>query len=502
MTWLLDLTWAGRVFRFASEPVTPLDAQGVPLPYAGGLVPRYEIGADVGQVQRDLEVDLGELLFPVDVARWHREGRPLLGALGELSTWTAGDTHESRVVRVTGSVSLAEFGADGEPVTLALRWDSGGDGASIVPPQATVTTTTLPDADDGARGKTYPLVVGMPGLGETSSPMIPVSGGAPAFVSDATVANGQILLSLGAVAATTVTVLNVTDAAWETRTVATGADDTGRTISVTDGSVGEPYAAGDVLWVDWSSSSGGILRVDGTGAIDTASHWIAWLVSLSTAEIDAAAWTRLPIDGYRLAGYIDDPSVSPLEFLERQILPLLPLSAVPGPRGLRPVLWRFDARDTDAVIDLVDGENCSRVSSLAIDVGSVRNSITVMYAPRASDGEMARSVTLDEDTHPGCAASRTYLPARAETIESVILYDTATAWRVAGWRAAAFSLPVEAVSYEADADLAVGDVVTITDSGLHLSARVAVVATVAYDGPTTTVRLVMFTIPGRDSLRA
>jgi hypothetical protein len=83
------------------------------------------------------------------------------------------------------------------------------------------------------------------------------------------------------------------------------------------------------------------------------------------------------------------------------------------------------------------------------------------------------------------------------------VYDVSTAERIAHGLASMWALPLESVTYDIldDAiDPSVGDVVSLTDDGLHLAARVAHVAAVVYDGPAVSVRLVMFSQPGRDSL--
>ena len=63
-------------------------------------------------------------------------------------------------------------------------------------------------------------------------------------------------------------------------------------------------------------------------------------MSLGNAQVDYNEWVTLKpvLNNYKFAGYINSTEVSPLEFLENEIIPYLPISVVYGPKGLKPVL--------------------------------------------------------------------------------------------------------------------------------------------------------------------
>jgi hypothetical protein len=500
MIWLLDLTWAGRVFRFASEPVTLVDADGVSLPYAGGLDPSYTVGAAIGEVQADLEVELGEVLFPVDAALWHRSGRPLLGCPATLSTWVSGAS-ETRRARLSGVVSVAEVGALGEPVRLVLRW-SAPDGARVVPTAAAVNVDTSNLADPGVYGTPYPRVFGSPGLGLSTTGLdIFATGGTVLPVLDQ--AGRVLLLADGPVAGTSCTVIRIKNdgtATAETAVPITATTDgLGRTISVATTTTA--ITDGHTHWVDWTTTTGGTLRRDSSSPILTFGDLLYWLVGESSTTFDPTAWRDViaQLSAYRVGYYVDDDS-SPLDIIKDVLLPILPLSVVPGPNGLRPVFWGLSS--TDASAHLVEGENASRVSRAKLDAGEVFNDVTLRYAPRADDGTHARVAVGTEDTHAACAASVTYLPRSALVVETVAVYDSATADRIVGDLVSAYALPVERINYRdlGGLDLDVGQVIALTDSGLHLTARIALVEAVAYSGGDVEYSLALYTVPGRDTL--
>lgn len=497
MTWLLDLTWSGRVFRFASVPIT---VGGVD--YVGGLVPSFTLGAEPGTLQRDVEVDLGELLFDVDVAEWQAKGRPLLGATAVLSTYDG----SIKRARVSGQVEAAEVGEYGEPVALTLTW-TAEDGARVVPVAAAVELNTWNNADAAVYGEPYPRVFGRPGHNIASVAGRPVTGGSPGVVVDDT-GNGTALISDDAVVGTgNPRVLRLRGSTWtaltsEAPTVTT--DGLGRTVTVIDGGSAGFFAHGDTVWVDWPYlSTGTTARRDSNAPILSFGDLLYWLAGESDATFDTSAWRSIPaaLGGYDVGYYVDDDS-SPLDIIENVCLPLLPLSVIPGADGLVPVVWRLDARTAD--VSLVEGGNVARVSRLRTETDEVATDIELAYAPRADDGQPYAVARADETTHPACAESYSWIGRRRLRLETQAVYDATTAHRIVGWLALSKGSIVERVRYEDwdGLDLEVGAVVSVTDTGLSLSGRIGHVVEVAYTGNVTEYVVAMYRLPGRDSLRA
>jgi len=95
----------------------------------------------------------------------------------------------------------------------------------------------------------------------------------------------------------------------------------------------------------------------------------------------------------------------------------------------------------------------------------------------------------------------------SDELETVCVYDDATAAAVLSWRARAYALGQSTVDYvvrESDWGwLERGSVVTVTDPDLHFAARVAVVVDIQIDDSDTMgLRLLLIEDPARDGRTA
>lgn len=493
----LDLTWSGRVFRFASAPVAIPDPDGTSHAYAGGLDLQWEdVAPLLDDGPRD-DIDLGEIVLPVDVARWHAEGRDLVACPAVLSLWAPGRDIDERQVLMVGTVDATEHGADGEPVALSMRPPSTEDGAVYPPAGAVVSAETWPDAHVSELGKPYPWVIGKPGLPSGTVPAL-ARGGAPALLVD-TDSNGTWLVSIGRVAAATV-VLIAGDGTTEAIAVTHQTDARGQLVAVVVGTSSSMLSAGGPYSVDWSASAGGTLAVGKTTAALGAGEIALLLLSRTTVAYDVGAWRAVSrrLDRYRLSFYVE--STSPLAVLRSEVLPLLPVSEVSGPSGVAPVLWRWTATEADAVTHLEEGRNVTRASPVGIDRDGMANLHSITYAPRWDDGEGA--YTLTDETHPSAKASRIRYGVRASAFDTPNVYDASTARLILADRASSRSLPVRRVAYTGGPELGVlarGDVVTLTDADLWLDGQVALVEGRTFAAASVRLALVLVPVPARDA---
>lgn len=168
--WLLDFTFAGRVWRISDGPTEVLTADGETLRYHPGLnevehVEALDLLADstAQAVSVSLSFDLG-----ASVAELVARGHELAGARGVLSRWVDGQTYETRRVVLAGVAVDPEYGADDEPVNLTLEASPWTD-ASLFPGEAlSVIEGNIPTAwydslGEGEHGLAYPQVYGRPG---------------------------------------------------------------------------------------------------------------------------------------------------------------------------------------------------------------------------------------------------------------------------------------------------------------------------------------------------
>jgi hypothetical protein len=211
---------------------------------------------------------------------------------------------------------------------------------------------------------------------------------------------------------------------------------------------------------------------------------IELLLEHSTLRIDRAAWAavRDELDTFVLAGAVTE-TVRPVQFIEQTLLPLLPLSLDAGPAGLRPALWRLDARAADATHHLNLGADLAWESG-PDPVPATATDVSMRYAHDLERDRFTGNAIANERTHAHLAVSTGTGRRRAEPLETRLVYDAAVAERMLGWRSLAFGvtrrrcvyqIPLARFGVGAARELRPGDVVTLTDAARGLSRVVALV---------------------------
>ena len=245
-------------------------------------------------------------------------------------------------------------------------------------------------------------------------------------------------------------------------------DDLGRTIAVSDfGASGSNViydAEGDyfISWTDGEALPGG------------AGDICIMLLAASTLRWDVSAWeaVRVWLNGYRLAGYVDE-AVSPYEVLARQVLPLLPLEAVPGPRGLRPAMYPWVVFPGLSGRDLVVGPGFTLASAVQRLGLEPTPSVQLSYGWDPSTRKQVYEVQAGE--------------GRPEVIETRWVWDHGTADRIARERVLAAGDVPYVAEYTCDPtrygiggpeELNVGDALRFTDDRISVSGAQGVVGAV------------------------
>lgn len=350
------------------------------------------------------------------------------------------------------------------------------------------------DIPEPSEGSTLPYVFGTPGVtspddnGDTYYP------GAPAYAYDESLAlpvNYKLALTsidcTGATAvawakdpegvlgfsATAGTVAMETVAGFRRFAYISASDVTGTIVSdYSSTNVARRTHLGDSFYVSWTSapSSG--------GAGDVLERCLSF--STLRVDVDSVAAARGYLNGYTLAGYLDEER-SPADFVQSTIAPALNVTLALGPRGLRVVLppWAdgFDA----AAPPLIQGQGISRVGRSVeyLQVQETRG-VIVNYAVRADTGQPGRTTTASVfDTAYGTFGRA----AQETTITCDFVASSSTANRIAREHAAIRSWTPRVVSYYVtDRDrygiggtheLLIGQRVRLTDSFLGFDAKAA-----------------------------
>lgn len=259
-------------------------------------------------------------------------------------------------------------------------------------------------------------------------------------------------------------------------------DALGRVIGVSDYGSGSSNVNYDdegeyhFSWTNGDASPGGAGDVCITFLRATSVRW------------DAVAWEAIRdfLNGYTLGGYIDK-AVSPLRFLERQVFPLLPLDVVPGPRGLRPALYPWVIEGTVGGRSLEVGPGFARAGPVKRLSVTPRPSVEFRYGWDPSDRAFRYRVVEGPDTNAASARGSQFAGAPAKTIDANMVWDGATAHRMAREMVLTgaeipYDIPYtcdpERYGPGGDEELSTGDVVSLTDSDIGLTDAQAVVGAV------------------------
>lgn len=471
--WIVSFDFGGRTWRVsqASLSIESTDA-GRHLAVSAGLdtaeaqLSAPWMGSAPEQRSIGLEVSIPEL----DVGALLARGYELDGAPVEVALWRDGDTWEDRLQILRGQITSYEWGAQGEVLSLEAEEVVELDRGILPPPGAVVSTQTWPSALSDQMGTPYPWILGAPGHdGTQASPAI--------YLVDARVGVRLLLLVAGhPVSAVSVRISDGTD--YESFPVEHIADGMGRIVAVVDLALASAIAVDSSLTysVAWLAH-GGLIGHDGGDATGAGSI-IEAILAYSTLPIDrgSLAAVRSWLNAWKIGAYIVEP-VSPLEWVADALLPLLPIAMLTGPDGWRIVPTPLEPTEARTVATLTASQSIRRDGRVRrIGRSEVANHVQVFFGIDAAQGEPRASAIVgpnwDGVQHPSLSSrlSAQVYGRQSRSEETVAVYDSSTAMRIARHIASIYAYPRDAVTYIGRRLQWVqpGDILWISDSELHL----------------------------------
>ena len=419
--WLLDLSFAGQVFRLSTAELDMYDATDL-----GSWLHYRDLLHDV---KFDHELDLFnesisavsvplEFMLPEALALI-AAGHDLSSATGELSRWIEGTGYTDRKTVLVGLASDPEYGDAETTIRLSLEENVFDDLTTIPGPYNTVSSATVDtqylSVDDV--GLAYPLIIGQPGKVSTFIASAGWVTGSQGVWRVHTSGAHQLVIAGHPVQCAYVymTVDKIPGAALQVFKVQQIRDLAGRLISVVDSAVDQgvfiptPHTLvaaasgideGDVDavfqtaqddatgifvgWVDADDSSrllGGIAQ-DGHLVRD-AGDVLDLVLGYSQMRVDRGriAAIKPALRGFKIDVAID-AQVTPWDWIRANLLPILPISLVSGANGLYFVHWNFSATAQDAIATLDEDADPTIMFAdrIAVDRGQIKNQFTLDYA--------------------------------------------------------------------------------------------------------------------------
>lgn len=523
VVWVLSIQWAGVMWRWSSSPVsiawTEPSGRTSTVAANGGLdaleLDRALSGLSTMPDQRSLAI---EVLWPDDVAALIAEGHDLATARGELAIAPPGYGWEDRIVILQGYVSQPEYGGDGEPVAFSLVQDPFDDTMQVPPEGARITGDKFPSCADGVRGRYYPIVFGRPGVYVDTDGTTTYTAGSPALaISYAAGVAATLLIAGHRCEATQVRIWYAVDgtvdgAVTSALNIAYAVDDDGVTYAYVDISGEAPDVRGAGAWAAVWSEGPAMISPFVAAGIRTIGELLAWCAVTSSIPCHSAAFVAVGDElTWPVGGFIDEP-VSPWEWAQDNILPIVPVSLAVDAEGLYPLLWRHDARRDAAIRTVRAGEGYERASRVrytrapretqnevrvawALDCEADEHRCETVLTPQvatstATSGAEVLATVRQGSTFDSRRSLAAYGEVRAMRIATDIVYDALTAWRIAHWKVRAAATSAREVDYDCGIEvleLDVGDVVILVDAELSLDVVAQVARIQVADRATQTV---------------
>lgn len=293
-----------------------------------------------------------------------------------------------------------------------------------------------------------------------------------------------------------------------------------------DGNNGTLYVPIYVGWYDRTRGDygGGMVGADGM-LVRGAGDVLEYLLAQTGLPVDygRCAASRDRLNEFKIDVAIDERTKI-WEWIQANLLPILPVSLATGPQGLYYVAWRWDATAADArwTLDADTDPTVQRAGRVKADTSKIANRIRVDFCKDRRTGNFLqyRAVDATYDTATPsvrasyhCAVSQArYRTARdsgvrEKTIAADAVWDAATADAIAAVHARAYALAQVTVDYvlpiDGYAGIERGDVVLLSDTEVGMSAQVCMVQEVQWDtSGTIGVSLLVIPDPARDMRHA
>lgn len=531
VVWLLDLEIGGQVFRFATEDVAIATESGDTVIYREGLadIQRGRSFDGTAEVSVPIQITSDDAWADI-VARFGLVER----SPGTLRQWIEGITLDEAEVVLTGHISGFTYDEPNEPISFALVRRERETSRILPSAGMVIDEFTWParggfTTDERVFGVRYPMIFGTPGnLGAT---IVAATEALLVEFRSAPSNDFRLLIAGHRVAATVVTIFDYTDEGAVVSNVATvihEPDAVGRMCALVD-----PKAAGfnnvdfgRVYYIGWDEAGFDA----GTGALVGAGDIIEWILRTWTdVKLDAArfASVRQTLNAYQLDPTIINAQVQPGEWLNSELLPLLPVEPRQGADGL----WYRVRRTTAVLSDVVavlnaDTGEVQSSAPITWQSEGVVNEVTIQFAEDRGTGTMRQRIVLgakagergrpDElDTDLPSTDTRFLGNFRARLsvnlfrnaqsdgvfpvqIEAPTVYDSATAVRIAQDIVEQQALPRRSTSYTAGTEqlnLNEGDVVLIIDTARGIVEQLAEVRDNIAGGPDVQIPVLLFDDP-------
>lgn len=500
---LLEIQWGSYIYRFATKPVH-LSDHDIIIPFIGHLDnPQYEERSELlGLDLEEKSVPLALHFAGVNIALEEMRGNTIEGSLAQLSYILDGvhTDYTERVMLAQGTISQPVYGHPDrttEYVECSLESKNVINSTSLlnsVNPRYTVNPDIETDTSLNYSPQTEGKVMGL-ALGRFTF----IDGfeifTIPAYFYSRTPPSNYYALFPHLSVSTTVKVrdgkgneINA-DLRFKTKRLESRFF-TYASVRDHSSTLADPFTNEEVEY--WGFIEKGLPNPIGEGVLEGAGDVCIWALSNTGIDIDYDAWynVRNYLNEYKIAGYLQNPDITGLEFVQQELLPYLPIEIVQSNNGLSPRLNLIASAGvvlptehitagavffrTGPVLPLTEPQDICN----AIKVRFAWRGITQAYFGIIDIGpdQAAEQVLSNEIIDQYSIISVSKYGLKRKTIELNFVYDYATAARIAQEYIRFNSMPRLGITYKAVGYygwLQVGDIIELTDNDISIDRQKA-----------------------------
>ena len=553
---LAEVDLKGTIYRFSSFPVEIALSSGGVVFFPGLLGdPNFSQELqEIGQIKLSTNSISMSLVFPFNVAERQMLGNGIDNAVMTLSYVTikrgvVQQTYEDVIDFFRGVIREPVYGhpnADSGYVEFSVENEIYVNDTSILKAlngdltlfdnfpfsreafvgagqlENIITGGILP-AQNYHLGKTIPAVIGSPGQTVRRDGTSISYPSTPAYIIgiDVTTPPLDVFVCLAghAVKASTVTLQDNRGNITASRTVYNGVGQDGQLFAYAfflDSDLDlDVDDEGLQYFVRWTGGGGAISPYTGE-ALSKGGDLIVWGLESLGIDYDREAFeaVRPILNEYTFAGYINDISIKTYEFLQKYIIPFLPVTLSTGASGVYPIIdHRNTERFSSPRTSITTSPVFERISPVTPRQSEIINELVVQYASgfqqtlNASAADKSIGYTIEGNEYKGtvyikadriesleaayqmvspyCILSQQIYGVQSSSVALDYVQDRDTAIKIGLDIIRRKSLPEKVCTYRAAFSfgfLSVGDIIELTDSDIGLSQSKVQIVGKTYDG--------------------
>lgn len=537
---LLSVNWLGMEYRFSTVPIDITNtATGQVFRYMGGLSDPT-IQQSSKSTAQDTEGDSVNVELVFIGINWIQEwlaGQGLVNSecvLGmvPMTQGATSFTYEDIIILHEGVVSEPIYGTPDKPighVIFSIENSLSVVKVKLLENQNEIDIFQFPGLDQRAAslgrtiqypvGKYVPFVFGELGVwiqrNETSIGIgveyLEQAQVSPAYTINATGSGVTLettyVIAQGEVASSTIRVWDETGGNF-VNTVETETNTDGALVSVVKYQLGSviddnSFAPGldtdQTFWVSWGEYEGGSLDPISGESLAPATNLILYVLDKTGLKFNRDKWMGLSglLNRYRFSGYVNDPEVVAMEWLQTQILQFLPVSVFNGEGGLEPRvnLYHYTDNIHPAYFIEENGLFQALTGIQPLDV-EVVNKVVLKFCWAGQFSQFLSTVTIDPTLEeengmayrdPISDISFQRYGLKEEVVECPFIWDFDTAIRVARDIIRTRGLGMYAMEIEASPQygyIQVGEVIAFTSQNFGLEKHKCQVIQKSWSGNT------------------